>query len=69
MISMNVTDKEYGSLTPEAKELYDSIANYFLFESDMSDLANINFQDRISSIKNESDKKLLRDFLFTQNCE
>jgi len=63
---MNVTDKEYEKLTDEGRKLYDSLANYFLFESNMPELDNISYQDKISSLASDYDTTVLRDYLFSR---
>jgi len=65
---MNVTYEDYGKLTQEGKGLYDTIANYLLFESEISELDNINFQDKISELKSEEDRSILREFLLSKTA-
>jgi hypothetical protein len=60
---MNVTYKEYEMLTEEGKSLYDSLAIYYNFNCKPDENTKKEFYKRISVLSNESDKRLLLEFV------
>lgn len=63
---MNVTSYDYEKLSPEGRKLYETITNYLNFETTIAEIDSISFQDKISNLKEETDRTLIRDFLLSR---
>lgn len=60
---MVMTDKIYNSLSDIARNIYEDINNYFMFDLEMPDNMLISFIDSINRIRKKDDKKILFEYL------
>lgn len=60
---MVMTDKIYNSLSDIARNIYEDINNYFMFDLEMPDNMLMSFIDSINRIRKKDDKKILFEYL------
>jgi len=60
---MVITDKIYESLSDIARNIYEDINNYFMFDLEIPENMLISFIDSINRIRRKDDKKILFEYL------
>ena len=71
---MVITDIIYESLSDIARNIYEDINNYFIFDLEMPENMLMSFIDSINRIRKKDDKKILFEYLkdntsfLTEHC-
>lgn len=60
---MVITDTIYESLSDMARNIYEDINNYFIFDLEMPENMLMSFIDSINRIRRKDDKKILFEYL------
>jgi len=72
---MVITDKIYESLSDVARNLYEDINNYLMFDLEIPENMLMSFIDSINRIRKKDDKKILFEYLkentsfLTEQCK